>query len=75
MAGYGSNYKYGESQYKDEGDSGFANYYGIEPIIIVTFENRAFVFSHRSDTLGRREYRLTEFLKRNQYKDKFMIGA
>lgn len=75
MAGYGENYGYGESQYKDEGAQGLVEFNGIEPIIIVTFENRAFTFSHRTDAFDRREYRLTEFLKRGQYKDKFMYGA
>ena len=75
MGGYGENIIYGQSQYKDEGSPGIQEIIGIEPIIIVTFENRAFVFSHRSDSYDRREYRLTEFLKRDQYVDKFVFGA
>lgn len=75
MADYGSNYNYGESEYKDEGGGDMTLFAGIEPVILLTFENRAFSFSHRKDTLDRREYRFTEFLKRGLYIDKFIFGA
>lgn len=74
MADYGGNFPYGESTYKDEGVTQFFD--AIEPILLVSFENRAFYLSHRSrsETLTR-EYRVGEFLKRNQWIDKFIMGA
>ena len=73
MAAYGANYAYGESSYKDEGLVVFVG--AVEPIILVTIEDRAFYFSHRSRSDDDvREYRLGEFLKRGQWKDKFIKG-
>jgi hypothetical protein len=46
--------------------------FAIEPVLLLTFENRCFYLSHRKDCRGRREYRLGEFLKRGQYVDKFI---
>ena len=75
MGGYGENFPYGASKYKDENEEQIFEVLAIEPVILLTFENRAFTFSHRSDVYDRREYRLTEFLKRGQYADKFIFGA
>ena len=74
MADYGNNYPYGYSNYKDEGDTPAFLFLAIEPILLVTFENRAFYCSHRSDSAGTREYRVGEFLKRGQFADKFIRG-
>jgi len=74
MADYGANYPYGQSRYKDEPDM-FFEFAAIEPIMLMTFEDRAYYWSHRSRHSGRREYRLGEFLKRGHYVDKFIIGA
>jgi hypothetical protein len=72
MGDYGTNFAYGESTYKDE-PSG-TNILAIEPVILVTFENRAYYLSHRTDDFDRREYRLGEFLKRGQFVDKYIFG-
>lgn len=73
MADYGANFPYGESYYKDE--PGGVVVLAVEPVILVTFENRAYYLSHRKDSYDRREYRVGEFLKRGQFKDKFIFGT
>jgi len=73
MADYGGNFDYGDSFYKDEGVTDV--FYAIEPIVLLTFENRAFYFSHRSNQFDNREYRLGEFLKRNTWEDRFIMGG
>ena len=74
MAVFGANYPYGESSYKDESLN--VDFTAVEPIMLVTFEDRAFFLSHRSrESDDVREYRIGEFLKRGQYTDKFITGA
>ena len=73
MADYGANLPYGASFYKDEGLA--TTFLAVEPLMLVTFENRAFYVSHRSNENDVREYRVGEFLKRNQWVDKFVRGA
>lgn len=72
MANFGANYAYGGGYYKDDTT---VQVLAVEPVILVTFENRAFYFSHRSDTFGRREYRMGEYLRHGQFKDEFIFGG
>jgi len=72
MAEFGYNYPYGDSFYKDEGEVTINK---IEPVILVSFENRAFYFSHRSDSYDRREYRMGEYMRHGLFVDQFIFGG
>lgn len=74
MSDYGTNYDYGMSFYKDDGEA-TQSLLAVEPVMLATWENRAFYFSHRSAVTGPREYRLGEFLKYGKFRDEFIKGT
>lgn len=72
MAEFGANFAYGDGFYKDDSS---VEVLAVQPIMLVAFENRAFYFSHRSDSFDRREYRLGEYLRYGQHNDEFIFGG